>query len=100
MRAGELDEQTAEYACSPTRSHAHAGRHRAPATRLTGTPGPSPTARDRLRVYLISPAVSCTVPVRISKVTLLTRTKIRRSTNPMRSRTSPNDATTPPRPKP
>jgi hypothetical protein len=40
------------------------------------------------------------VSSRLSKMTLLTSTKIRNSPNPMRSRTSPNEAITPPRPKP
>lgn len=40
-------------------------------------------------------ALSC-----LSKRTLLTRTKISKSTNPMPSRTTPNVAMTPPRPKP
>ena len=50
--------------------------------------------------HLLPPAVSGSAFPRVSKMTLLTRTKIRNSTNPMRSRTSPNEAITPPRPKP
>jgi hypothetical protein len=44
---------------------------------------------------LAGPALS-----RLRKMTLLTRTKIRKSTNAMPSRTRPNVAMTPPRPKP
>jgi hypothetical protein len=62
-------------------------------------PSPSSGSCDVV-VYSIAPAVSGTAFWRVSKMTLLTRTKIRNSTNAMRSRTSPNEAMTPPRPKP
>ena len=55
---------------------------------------------ERLLVYVIAPAVSGAALLRMTKMTLLTRTKTRRSRNPMRSRTSPNEAITPPRPNP
>ena len=50
--------------------------------------------------YVIRFAREGTALSRVSMMTLLTRTKIRKSTNPMRSRISPNEAMTPPRPKP
>ena len=50
--------------------------------------------------YAIRSAREGTALSRVSMMTLLTRTKIRKSTNPMRSRISPNEAITPPRPKP
>ena len=72
----------------------------APHPGLTESHGPAPTARDRMLIYVIAPAVSGAALLRMTKMTLLTRTKTRRSTNPMRSSTSPNEAMTPPRPKP
>ena len=67
---------------------------------VTGVTVPVPLGLEDVVVYLIPPAVSGSAFSRVSKMTLLTRTKIRNSTNPMRSRTSPNEAMTPPRPKP
>ncbi len=56
---------------------------------------------DKRAIFVLSYRGPATVPLlsRLSKITLLIRTKTSNSTYPMRSRTSPNDAITPPRPK-
>jgi hypothetical protein len=51
---------------------------------------PAPPGLEVVVGYSIPPAVSGSAFWRVSMRTLLTRTKIRNSTNPMRSRTSPN----------
>ncbi|MGH2833596.1 MAG: hypothetical protein ACRDK2_12555, partial [Solirubrobacteraceae bacterium] len=53
---------------------------------------PRHDARIACLLYLTPLAVLSATPSRISKITLLARAKTRRSTNPMRSRTSPNKA--------
>ena len=66
-----------------------------------GSSSPSSVpASDASGQGLRDDAALATVSSRLSKMTLLTSTKMRNSTNPMRSRTSPNEAMTPPRPKP
>ncbi len=60
---------------------------------------PPPAAFSGVRVvYSLRLAVYRAVSSRFNKIALLTKMKSSNNTNPMRSRTSPNDAITPPRP--